>query len=477
MNSQGLPQGRRAFLQHGMAGLGLSALSFLLAGSAEGAEAPPGPHFAAKAKRAIWLFMAGGPSQLDLFDYKPGLVDRFDQDLPASVRNNQRLTGMTSTQERFPLAPSRFSFQRSGESGAWVSELLPNVQRVVDKMAIIKTMSTESINHDLALSNINTGSQLPGKPALGAWLSYGLGRVQDEVPTYVVMTSRFSTRMSVQSIPARIWGSAFLPASHGGIPMRGVGDPILYLPNPAGVSTGSRRIMLDAVSEMNALSSASLGDPSIADRTAQYELAFRMQSSMPGMIELTGESDATLELYGEDVRTPGTFAANCLAARRMLERGVRFAQIYHRGWDAHFVTPENHTSQCRDIDRACYGLLTDLEQRGMLEDTLVIWGGEFGRTVYCQGDLTRDNYGRDHHPRCFSMWLAGGGVRPGIVYGETDDFSYNVVDREVPLRDLHATILHLFGLDPDRLRFMHAGLAERLIGVGAPARVVTDLIA
>jgi hypothetical protein len=361
MNSHGLPQGRRAFLQQGMAGLGLSALSFLLSKSAGAADsAPPGPHFAPKAKRAIWLFMAGGPSQIDLFDYKPGLTDRFNEDLPESVRNNQRLTGMTSNQQRFPLAPSRFAFEQSGESGAWVSELLPNVRRVVDKMTIIKTMSTESINHDLALSNINTGSQLPGKPAMGAWLSYGLGRVQDEVPTYVVMTSRFSTRLSVQSIPARIWGSAFLPASHGGIPMRGVGDPILYLPNPAGVSAGSRRVMLDAVGEMNALSSASIGDPSIADRTEQYELAYRMQSSMPGLIELTGESDATLDLYGEDVRTPGTFAANCLAARRMLEKGVRFAQIYHRGWDAHFVTPENHTTQCADIDRACYGLLTDL---------------------------------------------------------------------------------------------------------------------
>ena len=465
--------GRRSFLS----GLGASALTYLLADSARAADdAPPGPNFAPKAKRAIWLFMAGGPSQVDLFDYKPGLAARFNEDLPASVRNDQRLTGMTSGQSRLPLAPSKFTFQQSGESGAWVSELLPWTQRVVDKMAIIRTMSTESINHDLALSNINTGSQLPGKPAMGAWLSYGLGRIQDDMPTYVVMTSRFSTRLSVQSIPARIWGSAFLPATHGGIPMRGVGDPILYLPNPSGVTTAARRSMLDTLGSLNSLSAEALSDPGIEDRTGQYELAFRMQSSMPGLMDLAGESDATLELYGEDVHTPGTFAANCIAARRMLEKGVRFAQIYHRGWDAHFVTPENHTTQCRDIDQACYGLLTDLEQRGMLEDTLVIWGGEFGRTVYCQGELTRDNYGRDHHPRCFTMWMAGGGVRPGIVYGETDDFSYNVVDREVPLRDLHATVLHLFGLDPDRLRFLHAGLPERLIGVGAPARVVTDLI-
>jgi uncharacterized protein DUF1501 len=472
------PQGRRAFLQHGLGGLGASALSYLLSGSARAAEgAPPGPDFAPKARRAIWLFMAGGPSQLDLFDYKPGLTERFNQDLPESVRASQRLTGMTSGQKHLPLAPSKFAFKQSGQSGAWVSDLLPYTRGIVDDLAIVKTMSTESINHDLALSNINTGSPLPGKPAVGAWLSYGLGRIQDEMPTYVVMTSRFSTRQSVQSIPARIWGSAFLPASNGGIPMRGVGDPVLYLPNPPGVSSTSRRAMLDKLGRLNALSAEALGDSSINDRTAQYELAFRMQSSMPGLMDLGGESDATLDLYGEDVRTPGTFAANCIAARRMLEKGVRFAQIYHRGWDAHFNTPENHTTQCRDIDQACYGLITDLKQRGLLEDTLVIWGGEFGRTSYCQGDLTLDNYGRDHHPRCFSMWLAGGGVRPGIVYGETDDFSYNVVDREVPLRDFHATVLHLFGLDPDRLRFSHAGLAERLIGVGTPSRVVTDLLA
>jgi uncharacterized protein DUF1501 len=472
------PQGRRSFLQHGLGGLGASALSYLLAGSARAEEgAPRGPDFAPKARRAIWLFMAGGPSQVDLFDYKPGLAERFNEDLPQSVRNAQRLTGMTSGQSRLPLAPSKFAFQQSGQSGAWVSDLLPYTRGIVDDLAIVKTISTESINHDLALSNINTGSQLPGKPALGAWLSYGLGRIQDEMPTYVVMTSRFSTRQSVQSIPARIWGSAFLPASNGGIPMRGVGDPVLYLPNPPGISKTSRRAMLDRLGRLNALSAEGLGDPSINDRTAQYELAFRMQSSMPGLMDLAGESDATLDLYGEDVRTPGTFAANCIAARRMLEKGVRFAQIYHRGWDAHFNTPDNHTLQCRDIDQACYGLITDLKQRGLLEDTLVIWGGEFGRTVYCQGDLTLENYGRDHHPRCFTMWLAGGGVRPGIVYGETDEFSYNVVDREVPLRDLHATVLHLFGLDPERLSFFHAGLAERLIGVGNPARVVTELLA
>ncbi|MEY4576747.1 MAG: hypothetical protein RL701_1450, partial [Pseudomonadota bacterium] len=393
-----------------------------------------------------------------------------------SVRKGRRLTGMTSNQDRFPVAPSHFAFERAGESGAWVSDLLPYTRRIVDDIAIIKTVSSESINHDLAISNINTGSQLAGKPALGAWLSYGLGRIQDDVPTYAVMTSRFSTRSFVQAIPSRVWGSAFLPASHGGIPMRGVGDPVLYLPNPPGISTESRRSMLTALGKLNALSANKLHDPVIADRTDQYELAFRMQKSVPGLTALDGESAATLDLYGEDVRTPGTFAANCLAARRMLEKGVRFVQVYHRGWDAHIETPSNHTSQCRDIDQACYGLISDLKQRGLLDDTLVIWGGEFGRTVYCQGDLTREDYGRDHHPYCFTMWLAGGGVRPGIVYGETDDFSYNVVENEVPLRDLHATILSLFGLDPNRLSFLHAGLHEKLVGVGAPARVVTELL-
>jgi uncharacterized protein (DUF1501 family) len=421
--------------------------------------------------------MGGGPSQLDLFDYKPGLADRFDQDLPDSVHHGQRLTGMTSQQARLPVAPSRFSFKQCGQSGAWLSELLPYTQRIVDDIAIVKTVSTESINHDLAMSNINTGSQLPGKPSLGAWLSYGLGRLQDDVPAYTVMTSRFSSKDAAQAIFARLWGSAFLPESNAGIPMRGVGDPVLYLPNPAGVSPASRRAMLDALGKLNAMSAASVGDPAINERTEQYELAYRMQSSMPRLTDLTGESDATLALYGDDVRTPGTFAANCIAARRMLEKGVRFVQIYHRGWDAHLTTPANHTAQCKDVDQASFGLISDLKQRGLLDDTLVIWGGEFGRTVYCQGALSREDYGRDHHPRCFSMWLAGGGVRPGIVYGETDDFSYNVVKNEVPLRNLHATILQLFGLDPERLSFMNAGLMEKLTGTGPAAAPVLDLMA
>jgi Protein of unknown function (DUF1501) len=467
---------RRTWLRQGLGGLGATALSALLAGESR-ADTPSGPHFAPKARRAIWLFMGGGPSQLDLFDYKPGLAERFNQDLPASVLNGQRLTGMTSEQSRLPLAPSRFASQQAGSSGAWVSELLPHTQRIVDQLAIVKTVSTESINHELAMSNINTGSPLPGKPALGSWLSYGLGRIQDDMPTYVVMTSRFSTKTFVQAIPTRLWSSAFLPAANGGIPMRGVGDPVLFLPNPAGVSVQARRTMLDAVGGLNALATQQLADPIIAQRTAQYEQAFRMQSSMPGLTDLSQESPSTLGLYGDEAAVPGTFAANCVSARRMLEKGVRFVQIYHRGWDAHIGTPDNHISQCRDIDQACYGLITDLAQRGMLEDTLVIWGGEFGRTVYCQGDLTPQDYGRDHHPRCFTMWLAGGGIRPGIVHGETDDFSYNVVSGEVPLRNLHATILTLFGLHPDRLTYLHEGLPEKLTGVGAPASVVSELLA
>jgi len=421
--------------------------------------------------------MSGGPSQVDLFDYKPGLVELFNQELPDSVRNGQRLTGMTAGQTRLAIAPTRFAFQQCGQSGAWVSELLPYTQRIVDDIAIIKTMSTESINHDLAMSNINTGSQLAGKPSLGAWLSYGLGRLQDDVPPFTVMTSNFSSKAGGQALFARLWGSAFLPASNAGVPMRGVGDPVLYLPNPAGVSPKSRRAMLDALGKLNAMSASSIGDPMINERTEQYELAYRMQSSMPSLTDLNGESDATLALYGDDVRTPGTFAANCIAARRMLEKGVRFVQIYHRGWDAHQDTPGNHTVQCKDMDQGCYGLITDLKQRGLLDDTLVIWGGEFGRTVYSQGDPTRDSYGRDHHPRCYSMWLAGGGVRPGIVHGETDDFSYNVVKDEVPLRNLHATILHLFGLDPEKLLFMNAGLPEKLTGTGPAAVPVNELIA
>ena len=472
---------RRAFLGTS-AGLGQIALASMLGGDTVAAPGtgPDGgakpPHFPAKAKRAIWLFMAGAPSQLDLFDYKPGLAAMFDTDLPASVRGTQRLTTMTSQQARLPIAPSLFKFAQHGNSGAWVSELLPNTARMVDDLAIVRTVQTDAINHEPATLFINTGSELPGKPAIGSWLSYGLGSLNQNLPTFVVMTSRYPAGANAQALSSRMWGAGILPAHHAGVPIRGVGDPILYLQDPPGVDRVARRLMLDGLQGLNRHRSGKVGDPEVASRIEQYEMAFRMQSAVPELTDLSGETAATQELYGEDVKTPGTFAANCLLARRMLERGVRFVQIYHRGWDSHFDLPAAHPPQCRDVDRGCFGLIQDLKARGLLEDTLVIWGGEFGRTVYSQGELTNTNYGRDHHARCFTMWLAGAGVRPGVVYGETDDFSYNVVRDPVHLRDMHATVLNQFGLDPARLGVLHQGLFEKLIAVGHPAQAVQGIL-
>jgi hypothetical protein len=473
------PSSRRAFL-HQAAGVGLVASAFALTRTGRAADASGEPlvmSTRAKAKRAIWLFMSGGPSQLDLFDYKPDLGRYFDQDLPESVIGSQRLTGMTSGQARLAVAPSRFPFARGGQSGAWVSDLLPWTRQIVDKLAIVNSVSTEAINHEPGILAMNTGSQLAGKPPLGAWLSHGLGPIDPDLPTFAVMTSAYSSKGAAQPLAARLWSSAFLPARNGGVLMRGIGEPVLYLQNPPGINPDVRRVMVRNVASLNHIAGAGTLDQTASERSDQYQLALRMQTSVPGLTDLTRETPATLSLYGEGVHTPGSFAANCIGARRMLESGIRFVQIYHRGWDAHQDTPGNHILQCRDVDQACYGLITDLEARGMLEDTLVIWGGEFGRTVYCQGDLTRDNYGRDHHARCFSMWLAGGGVRAGTVHGETDDFGYNVVTGEAPLRDLHATILHLFGLDPDRLTFRNAGLEEKLVGVGEPAQIIRELLA
>ncbi len=407
----------------------------------------------------------------------PALVDLYNQDLPESVRGNQRLTGMTSGQARLPIVPSLFQFSRAGASGAWVSELLPWTRQVVDDLAIVKSVYTEAINHDPGMLKVNTGSERPGKPSLGAWLSYGLGPLNPELPSYVVMTSRLSaTDSTVQPLSLRLWGSAFLPERYAAVPIRGSGDPVLYLANPPGVDGEVRRATIDAIRAMNGLLANELGSPSTSERTEQYELAMRLQHSIPAVVDTASESASTLALYGDQVHEPGTFAANCLMARRMVEQGVRFVQVYHRGWDAHFGLPANHRRQCQDIDQACYGLMVDLKNRGLLEDTLVVWGGEFGRTVYCQGELTSDDYGRDHHPRCFSMWLAGAGIRPGIVYGETDDFGYNIVESPVHLRDLHATVLHLFGLDPNTLTFRHAGLAEKLVGVGDPVNIVSGIL-
>jgi len=475
---------RRRFLGTGAHGLGLAALATLLprdsrAVVAAGPKRIGGiegvPHFAPRAKRAISLFMAGAPSQLDTFDYKPKLLEMFDQDLPPSVRGNQRLTTMTSGQTRFPLAPSKFQWKQHGKSGVWVSELLPNMAQVVDEMTIVKTVWTEAINHDPAITYIQTGNQNAGKPSIGAWLSYGLGSDNQDLPTYVVLTSKYSSKDGAQALFSRLWGSGFLPSQHQGVGLRASGDPVLYLSDPPGLDRQARREMLDAVGELNGKRLAAIGDPEIRTRIAQYEMAFRMQVSVPELTDVSKEPDSAFDLYGPDARMPGTFAYNCLLARRMAERGVRFTQIFHRGWDQHKQLPRDLPLQCADVDRGARALVVDLKQRGLLDETLVVWGGEFGRTAYCQGKLTRDNYGRDHHPRCFTVWMAGGGMKRGFTYGETDDFSYNVVSNPVHIRDLNATILYALGIDHARLTFRYAGLEQRLTGV-EPAKVMKPLL-
>jgi hypothetical protein len=433
------------------------------------------PHFKPRARHLIYLFMNGAPSQIDLWDYKPRLQEMYDADLPDSVRQGQRLTTMTSGQKRFPIAPSIFKFAQHGQSGIWVSELLPYTAQVVDELAVIKTVHTEAINHDPAATYLLTGSQIPGRPSLGAWISYGLGSESDNLPAFVVMTPRWSSKRDAQALYQRLWGSGFLPARYQGVPLRSIGDPVLFLNNPAGVDSTARRAMLDGLARLNQIAFERSGDPEIQARIAQYEMAFRMQSSIPELTDLGNEPQAVLDLYGPEVTVPGTFAASCLLARRLVERGVRVVQILHREWDTHENLPRDLSLQCRDIDRACRGLILDLKQRGLLEETLVVWGGEFGRTVYCQGELTRTNYGRDHHPRCFTMWMAGGGVRGGIVYGETDDFSYNIVENPVHIHDLNATILHCLGIDHKRLTFKFQGLDMRLTGV-EEQRPILDIL-
>ena len=460
---------RRHFFGRGALGLGLPALGALLPGQTALADASgplPGlPHFAPKAKRAIYLFMAGAPSQMDLFDYKPKINGMFDKDLPESIRMGQRLTTMTSIQERFPLAPSMYKFAQHGQSGAWVSELLPHTAKMVDDLAFIKSVHTEAINHDPAITYICTGNQLPGRASLGSWLSYGLGSMNADLPTFVVMTPSWTGRKEAQALYSRLWASGFLPGKHQGVALRAQGDPVLYLSNPPGFSADTRRQMLDSLARFNQRTLESIGDPETQTRIDQYEMAFRMQTSVPELIDLSQESKQTLEMYGPEVNQPGTFARSCLMARRMAERDVRFVQIFHRGWDQHGDIATNLPNQCHDVDQHCWALVQDLKQRGMLEDTLVVWGGEFGRTVYCQGKLTKENYGRDHHPRCFTIWMAGGGVKPGIVHGQTDDFSYNVVEDPVHIHDLNATILHCLGIDHSRLTYRNQGLDMRLTGV------------
>ena len=434
------------------------------------------PHFAPKAKRLIYLFMNGGPSQMDLLDYKPGLEKIYDTDLPDSIRQGQRLTTMTSGQTRFPIAPSKYSFKQYGQAGMWFSELLPHTAKIADDIAVIKSVHTEAINHDPAVTFIQTGNQIPGKPSLGSWLSYGLGSECNNLPAFVVMTPRWSAKRDAQALYQRLWEAGFLPTKHAGVALRAQGDPVLYLNDPPGVDSVGRRNMLDALAKLNQAEYKKLGDPEINTRIAQYEMAFRMQSSVPDLINIAGEEKTTLDLYGPEVTMPGTFAHSALMARRLAERGVRCIEIFHREWDHHGDLERDLPLQCRDVDQACYGLVTDLKNRGMLDDTLVVWGGEFGRTVYCQGKLTRDSSGRDHHPRCFTMWMAGGGVKGGTIYGETDDFSYNVVRDPVHIRDINATILHCLGIDHRLLTYKFQGLDQRLTGV-EEANPVTKILA
>jgi hypothetical protein len=439
--------------------------------------APDLPHFAPRAKRAIYLFMSEGPSQMDLFDYKPAMADRFDQDLPESIRRGQRLTTMTSGQSRFPIAPSRYRFRKydNGGDGMWVSELLPHTAQVVGELAFIRSVWTEAINHDPAITYICTGNQLPGRASLGSWLSYGLGSENDDLPSFVVMTPSWTGREEAQALFSRLWGSGFLPSKHQGVLLRTDGDPVLFLNNPDGVDVETRRRSLDALAALNQETYERYGDPETLARIAQYELAFRMQQSMPQVVDIRDESREVLDMYGPDVHRPGTFAYCALMARRLVERGVRFVQLFHRGWDQHFNLTTDLPDQCRDIDQPVAALIRDLKQRGMLDETLVVWGGEFGRTIYCQGPLSRDNYGRDHHPRCFTMWMAGGGVRGGVVFGETDEFSYNVVRNPVHIRDINATILHLLGIDHERFVYRFQGLDQRLTGV-EPAAPVAGIL-
>jgi len=478
-----LLQTRRQFFGQTGLRVGGVALASLLAqaGATTAAErmmpALPGlPHFDPRAKSLIYLHMNGGPSQIDLWDHKPILNEHFDKDLPDSVRKGQRITTMTSGQARLPVAPSKFQFTQHGQCGTWVSELLPHTAKHVDDLAVVRTVHTNAINHDPACTFVMTGSEVPGKPSLGSWLSYGLGSESNSLPSFVVLTPLWSSGAAAQALFTRMWSSGFVPASHNGVALRSSGDPVLYVQNPAGVTATDRRVMLDALAKLNQKSFTQLGDPDIQTRISQYEMAFRMQTSVPELVDLAGETKATLEMYGPEVEQPGTFAASAIMARRMVERGVRVVQILHRGWDQHGNLPRDIASQCYDTDQPIGALLADLKQRGLLESTIVAWGGEFGRTVYSQGTLTHENYGRDHHPRNFCMWLAGGGIQGGVVHGETDDFSYNIAQDPCHINDLNATILDCMGIDHERFTYKFQGLEQKLTGVEG-AHVVKALLA
>ena len=476
----GCQMNRRHFFSQLSLGMGGAALASLVGCTGGGmpARAPLAgvldrTHQAPRARRVIYLFQSGGPSQLDLFDHKPALLEHRGEDLPPSVRMGQRLTGMTAYQESLPLAPTLYPFQRRGASGAWISDLLPHTARIADELCIVRSMYTEAINHDPAITFFQTGSQQPGRPSMGAWFSYGLGTANENLPTFCVLLSRGLQRP--QPIYSRLWGNGFLAALHQGVQFRAGGDPVLYLNDPPGLGSSDRRRMLRHLAELNAMRAEATGIDQISSRIAQYEMAYRMQTSVPEVTDLSAEPESTFELYGEEARTPGTYAANCLLARRLAERDVRFVQLYHMGWDQHTDLPHDIALQCKDTDRASAALVTDLKQRGLLDDTLVIWGGEFGRTNYSQGALTEANYGRDHHPRCFTIWMAGGGVRPGLVYGATDELGYNITENPVHVHDFQATVLHLMGIEHERLIFRHQGRRYRLTDVHG--KVVRNILA
>jgi Protein of unknown function (DUF1501) len=478
---------RRYFFQQGSHAVGWAALASLLGEGQAKAQTPQGAptgigaalsrtHHLPKVRNVIYLHMVGGPAQMDLYDYKPQMRQWFDRDLPDSVRMGQRLTTMTSGQARFPIAPSKFKFARHGQCGMWVSELLPYTARMVDDMAFIRSMHTEAINHEPAICHMQTGNQITGRPCLGSWASYGLGSLNQNLPSFVVLVARPTNTEQVQAISARLWSSGYLSGEHAGVAFRTAGDPILYINNPPGVPAEVRRNTLDGLRQLNEMTLRQTGDPETRTRIEQFELAFRMQASVPELTNLASETESTFRLYGEQARNPGSFANTALLARRLVERGVRFVQIYHNNWDTHGNVAGRLPDQCRDVDQACWGLIQDLKRKGLFESTLIIWGGEFGRTIYSQGGLTAQNYGRDHHPRCFTMWLAGGGIKGGTIYGATDDFSYNIVENPVHVRDFHATILHLLGFDHQRFSYRHQGLDQRLTGV-EPARVIEELLA
>ena len=475
---------RRQFFGRTATGIGPLALACLLRGEGYGAgpESTAGaggleglPHFAPKAKRVIYMFQSGAPSQIDLFDHKPLLRQFHGEDLPDSVRKGQRITGMTSGQDQLPVAASVFQFQQHGQSGTELSELLPHTGKVVDDIALVKTVQTDAINHDPAITFIQSGFQQPGRPSMGSWVSYGLGSENHDLPGFVVLISQGSNLNQSQPLFSRLWGSGFLPSRYQGVKFRSGSDPVLYLSNPRGIDSSTRRSMLDTVAEINRMRSQEFGDPEIETRISQYEMAYRMQSSVPELMDLSKEPDHVFERYGPDARTPGTYAANCILARRLAERDVRFVQLFHRGWDQHQDLPRDIRLQARDTDQASAALVADLKERGLLDDTLVIWGGEFGRTVYCQGKLSETNYGRDHHPRCFTMWMAGGGIKPGLTHGKTDDYCYNVVEDPVHVYDLQATALHCLGIDHKKLTFKYQGRHFRLTDVHGS--VVDSLLA